>query len=47
MHWLGSPPDLGIIDPEKHKIISGYATRDGQQVAFAIVASDLDEPASP
>ena len=39
--------DLGIIDPDKHKIISGYAMRDGQQVAFAIVASDLEEPATP
>ena len=36
--------DLGVIDPDKHKIISGYATRDGEQVAFAIVASDLDPP---
>ena len=39
--------DLGVIDPDRHKIISGYATQDGRQVAFAIVASDLDEPASP
>ncbi len=38
--------DLGIIDPDKHKIISGYAMRDGEQVAFAIVASDLDPPAA-
>ena len=37
--------DLGIIDPDKHKIISGYAMRDGEQVAFALVASDLDPPA--
>jgi hypothetical protein len=38
--------DLGVIDPDKHKIISGYAMRDGEQVAFAIVASDLDPPAA-
>lgn len=37
--------DLGIINPE-HKIISGYATKDGgEKVAFAIVASDLDAAA--
>lgn len=34
--------DLGIVDPDRHKIISGYAMKDGQQVAFALVASDLD-----
>ena len=38
--------DLGIIDPDRHKIISGYAMKDGQQVAFALVASDLDAAAS-
>ena len=27
-------------------IISGYAAKDGQQVAFALVASDLEAPAS-
>jgi len=37
--------DLGVVNPE-HKIISGYAKRDGQDVAFAIVGSDLD-PAAP
>jgi len=30
-----------LVDPD-HKIISGYAKRDGQDVAFALVASDLD-----
>jgi len=37
--------DLGIIDPDRRKIVSGYATTDGQQVAFAPVASDLDASA--
>jgi len=32
--------DLGVIDPE-HKIVSGYATRDGEQVPYAMVLSDL------
>lgn len=31
--------DLGVVDPE-HKIVSGYADRDGEQVAFAMVLSD-------
>jgi hypothetical protein len=32
--------DLGVIDPE-HKIVSGYAVRDGEQVPYAMVLSDL------
>ncbi|MFO1013204.1 MAG: YkgJ family cysteine cluster protein [Caulobacteraceae bacterium] len=32
--------DLGVINPE-HKIISGYSTKDGQRVPFAMVLSDL------
>lgn len=32
--------DLGLVDPE-HKIISGYADRDGERVPFAMVMSDL------
>lgn len=32
--------DLGVVDPD-HKIVSGYATRDGERVPFALVASDL------
>lgn len=34
--------DLGIVNPE-HKIISGYADRDGQRVPFAMVMSDVPE----
>lgn len=34
--------DLGVINPD-HKIISGYATRDGERVPFAMVASDLPD----
>lgn len=33
--------DLGIIDPDRHKIDSGYAAKDGQQAAFTLVANDL------
>ena len=32
--------DLGLVDPE-HKIVSGYARRDGELIPFALVASDL------
>jgi len=38
--------DLGVINPE-HKIVSGYADRDGQKVPFAIVMSDLPEQPAP
>jgi hypothetical protein len=37
--------DLGPVNPE-HKIISGYAVRDGERVAFAVVASDLETSAA-
>ncbi|MDP3174533.1 MAG: YkgJ family cysteine cluster protein [Phenylobacterium sp.] len=32
--------DLGLVDPS-HKIISGYADRDGARVPFAMVLSDV------
>lgn len=35
--------DLGLVDPE-HRIVSGYAQRDGEQVPFAMVMSDLSKP---
>jgi hypothetical protein len=38
--------DLGRVDPE-HKIVSGYATRDGERVPFAMILSDADVSASP
>ncbi len=38
--------DLGRVDPE-HKIVSGYAKRDGERVPFAMILSDVDQPASP
>jgi len=33
--------DLGLVNPE-HKILSGYADKDGERVAFAMVLSDLE-----
>lgn len=33
--------DLGRVDPE-HKIVSGYATRDGERVPFAMILSDTE-----
>ena len=38
--------DLGRVDPE-HKIVSGYALRDGERVPFAMILSDVEQPASP
>lgn len=39
--------DLGVINPD-HKIISGYAEKDGAQIPYAMVLSDLpDTPAKP
>lgn len=35
--------DLGPVDPD-HKIVSGYAQRDGQSVPYAMVLSDVDDP---
>ena len=35
--------DLGPVNPE-HKIVSGYATKDGERVPFAMVLSDADLP---
>jgi hypothetical protein len=32
--------DLGLVDPE-HKIVSGYANREGARTPFAMVLSDL------
>jgi hypothetical protein len=32
--------DLGVVDPE-HKIVSGYATRDGARAPYAMMLSDL------
>lgn len=32
--------DLGLIDPE-HKLVSGYAERDGMMVPYAMILSDL------
>ena len=32
--------DLGLVDPE-HKIVSGFADRDGVKVPFAMVLSDV------
>lgn len=32
--------DLGVVDPE-HKLVSGYAERDGQMVPYAMILSDL------
>ncbi|MES2342206.1 MAG: YkgJ family cysteine cluster protein [Pseudomonadota bacterium] len=32
--------DLGLVDPD-HKIVSGYAQRDGQSVPYAMVLSDV------
>ncbi len=37
--------DLGVINPE-HKLICGYALRDGVQVPYAMVLSDLETPGS-
>lgn len=37
--------DLGPVNPE-HKIVSGYATHDGERVPFAMVLSDADLPQS-
>ena len=34
--------DLGVVDPD-HKIVSGYALRDGERVPYAIVMSNLPE----
>jgi hypothetical protein len=31
--------DLGVVNPD-HKLVSGYADRDGQQVPFAMVLKD-------
>jgi hypothetical protein len=31
--------DLGVVDPD-HKLVSGYADRDGQKVPFAMVLKD-------
>ena len=33
--------DLGVLNPD-HKLVSGYVDRDGAQVPFAMVLSDLD-----
>ena len=33
--------DLGLVDPE-HKLISGYAERDGMMVPYAMILSDVD-----
>ncbi len=39
--------DLGVVNPE-HKILSGYATHEGERVPFAMVLSDLgDEQGAP
>lgn len=35
--------DLGVINPE-HKLVSGYAMRDGQRVHYAMILSELDTP---
>jgi uncharacterized cysteine cluster protein YcgN (CxxCxxCC family) len=37
--------DLGRVNPD-HKIVSGFALRDGQKVPYAMVLSDLDGAAS-
>ncbi|HEY3696534.1 YkgJ family cysteine cluster protein [Phenylobacterium sp.] len=36
--------DLGVVNPD-HKIVSGFAMRDGERVAYAMVLSDLPGPA--
>lgn len=33
--------DLGLVDPE-HKLVSGYAERDGMMVPYAMILSDVD-----
>ncbi|MBP6877996.1 MAG: YkgJ family cysteine cluster protein [Phenylobacterium sp.] len=33
--------DLGLVDP-KHKLVSGYAERDGMMVPYAMILSDVD-----
>lgn len=38
--------DLGRVDPE-HKIVSGYADRDGERVPFALILSDAGAAPSP
>jgi hypothetical protein len=38
--------DLGLVDPT-HKIVSGYAMRNGEQVPFAMVLSDLEVDGNP
>lgn len=35
--------DLGLVNPD-HKIVSGYAEREGQQIPYAMVLSDLSAP---
>ncbi len=34
--------DLGVVKPE-HKVVFGYARRDGEQVPYAMVLSDLPD----
>ena len=35
--------DLGVLNPD-HKVVSGYVERDGLQVPFAMVLSDVAAP---
>ncbi len=37
--------DLGIVNPN-HKIVSGYARRNGERIPYAMVVSDLDPAAA-
>jgi len=38
--------DLGVVNPD-HKIVSGYARREGQRIPFAMVVSDIEESLLP
>ena len=38
--------DLGLVNPE-HKLVSGYALRDGERTPYAMILSDLPDQPSP